>query len=346
MKKLKIIMSTILLLFLVCCTDDDPIVQFKLTTQVNPPESGSVTPETGAFNQGMDVVLTAIPSEEYVFVNWSDPSLGNENPLTVMMSEDKIITAVFEKKNYSLSIDILGEGLVTEEVVLAKSASGYPSGCILELKAEPLEGWYFVGWSGDCQGTENPLQLCMNKPMNLVAKFEKKIVIDNPIYLKGKSRFDVLAVKEDRVIVDGELMFLDMTAKLTPVDGQNYLLETIETMILPDGSKNTFRKVNFDVIITPGGTVMFSWPETWWELGEEKDNVLGQLLDHTGCIFSESVIKNGTLNYEGHFNGTSFSAKTHFLGKQIEPEPEMDQYWNILGLVEFNFSIELEVVSD
>jgi len=176
MRKIRILKITVfsfLLLFFGFCTDDDPIVQYKLTTECTPTESGSVTPSSGTFNEGDDISLAAIPSAEYIFKNWSDGATGNENPLTIIMNADKNITAVFEKKNYSLTIIVEGEGTVTEEIIQAKSAGDYPSGTIVKLTAVPSEGWEFDEWVGDYVGEENPIQIAVNEPKSLTAKFNR-----------------------------------------------------------------------------------------------------------------------------------------------------------------------------
>ncbi|SNR38382.1 InlB B-repeat-containing protein [Lutibacter flavus] len=170
---LKPIVYTLLLLLFVVCTEDDPI-QYKLTTHVNPPEAGSISPSSGFFEEGTEITLTATPSAEYNFKNWSDGITGTENPITFVFNTHKNITAEFEKKNYSLNIEIVGEGTVTEEIIQAKPATDYPSGTIVKLNAVPSDEWEFLEWSGDYQGTENPLQITIDEPINLIAKFEKK----------------------------------------------------------------------------------------------------------------------------------------------------------------------------
>ena len=172
----------------------------------------------------------------------------------------------------------------------------------------------------------------------------KKQIIQDDYCLAGTSHFDVYAVKEQRSVIDGDLVFLLMTAELTHVGGQNYLLETEELVPLPDGSFMLYRKISFDVKITPSGVVMFSWPETWWELGTDRYNVLDQLLAHTGCIPHGPGVNKGTLNYKGHFDGTTFNAATTFMGEQVNPEPDIVDYWYIDGPAKFEFSFNMEVV--
>jgi NOL1/NOP2/fmu family ribosome biogenesis protein len=170
---LKLTLCTLLLMLLTTCSDDDTI-QYQLTTQVSPAETGTITPPSGLYNEGTEIELKATPIEEYIFKNWTGDASGNVNPLTITMLEDKNITAVFEKVNYSLTIEIVGEGTVNQEIVLAKSSSkDYESGTTVQLTAVPDAEWRFVEWSGDYTGTENPIQLTMDQAMTLTAKFEK-----------------------------------------------------------------------------------------------------------------------------------------------------------------------------
>lgn len=55
---------------------------------------GSVT-GAGEYEEGAEVTLTAVPAEGYEFVCWSDGS--TENPYTFTASEDKTLTATFQK---------------------------------------------------------------------------------------------------------------------------------------------------------------------------------------------------------------------------------------------------------
>ena len=119
---LKLTVSVMFLALLTFCADDDPI-QYQLETLCIPEETGTVTPLPGMYNEGTEIELKATPNEEYIFTNWTGDASGNVNPLTIIMLEDKNITAVFEKVKYSLSIEVIGEGAVNQEIVLAKYSS-------------------------------------------------------------------------------------------------------------------------------------------------------------------------------------------------------------------------------
>ena len=103
-----------------CSTDEDDApppaaIVKKYTLAVTAGEGGSVSTTGGEYEQGQTVNVTATPQEEYIFTGWSD---GNTDPTrTVTINETKTLTANFEKKKYSITINIEGEGEVLEEIV-------------------------------------------------------------------------------------------------------------------------------------------------------------------------------------------------------------------------------------
>lgn len=174
--------STILFLFLViigCSKDENNITQHALFVEVDPIEGGSISPSSGKFEDGKTVTLLATPSTDYVFKNWAGDASGTGNPTTIIMNSDRTVTAVFEKRGYSLTIDIEGEGTVKEELLENTGASKYPSGSSVKLTAVPIDGWEFVEWSGDLSGVDNPVTISINETRNVKAIF--KSVLYNQI---------------------------------------------------------------------------------------------------------------------------------------------------------------------
>ena len=170
MKKYAILLLS--LLILTTCESDDPI-QFKLSTQANPPEGGTISPSSGTFDEGEEVTFKANPSDEYVFKSWSDDASGDENPMTVVMTDDMFVSANFEKRNYPLTIEIQGAGTVKEEIVPGKSTNEYPSGTTVQLTAIPEEDWEFVRWEGRLNIEENPMVITITEPTTWTAIFKQ-----------------------------------------------------------------------------------------------------------------------------------------------------------------------------
>jgi hypothetical protein len=72
-----------------------------LTVDVGPSDGGSVSLEpfqhAEGYAAGAELMLTAVASEGYEFVDWSGALTGSENPTTIIMDSDKIITANFSE---------------------------------------------------------------------------------------------------------------------------------------------------------------------------------------------------------------------------------------------------------
>src|SRR5690625_4702208 len=158
-----------LLLLTNCSTENTPI--YTLSTNVNPSEAGSVNPSSGEYDEGTEVELTATPNEHWVFNGWQGDHSGNQNPASIVMDSDKSITAQFIKREYPLTINVEGEGSVQEEVIQQKTTD-YPHGTIVQLTANPAEGWEFIEWSGDVEGTEKVVEIEVDEEKSITALFQ------------------------------------------------------------------------------------------------------------------------------------------------------------------------------
>jgi len=72
-----------------------PQGQSALTVLINGPGSINVNPPGNVFATNQSVTLTATPYAGQGFINWSGDASGTENPLTVAMSQSRVITANF-----------------------------------------------------------------------------------------------------------------------------------------------------------------------------------------------------------------------------------------------------------
>ena len=74
---------------------------FSLTTSVE--GLGSVSPESGTYNGGTVVSITAIPDSGYIFASWSRDLSGTNNPQDIIMDNDKTLTANFIRDNVGIA---------------------------------------------------------------------------------------------------------------------------------------------------------------------------------------------------------------------------------------------------
>lgn len=153
--------------------------------RVNPARPGTVQPtSTGnivtqdfrgiTVNQAVaSYRLTAEPAEGWTFDRWEGDLTGNENPVDIVVDEDKDITAVFVEEQieeFELTVTASGQGSFTLDPALAT----YPDGTDVTLTATPETGWRFGQWSGDLNTTDNPATLTMDSDKTVTAEFEQE----------------------------------------------------------------------------------------------------------------------------------------------------------------------------
>lgn len=120
------------------------------------------------YNSGEIVVLTATPATGYTFTEWTGDETGTQNPLSVIMNSNKVITANFTATTETYTLDVIAEnGTVEQDPVKID----YNNGEIVVLTATPVTGYTFTGWTGDETGTQNPLSVTMNSNKDITANF-------------------------------------------------------------------------------------------------------------------------------------------------------------------------------
>ncbi len=78
-----------------------------------------------------------------------------------------LMTGTADATNYTLTVNAQGSGIVTKN----PTNSTYPSGVTVIVTAMPNAGWYFANWSGDTNGSVNPLNVVMNANLAITGNF-------------------------------------------------------------------------------------------------------------------------------------------------------------------------------
>jgi len=183
MNTIKLLLTiTLLLVAISCITDTTPT--FTLTTSFS--GKGTVTPFGGNYKHGELVILTGIPSSNWEFENWRGDGVGSSNTLEVIMDSDKHIFANFIEKPYPLNINVIGEGKVVEEVILAKNK--YSSGTMVKLTPVSTKGRVFIEWRGDISGSTYPFIIEVISETNITAVFSEVVLEDGEVYNHITSR--------------------------------------------------------------------------------------------------------------------------------------------------------------
>ncbi|UCG29426.1 MAG: NF038122 family metalloprotease [candidate division WOR-3 bacterium] len=145
----------------------DYILSFYINTRVAGGGSVEIEPDTPWHDPGTPVELTAIPDSGWIFYQWGNDLTGNTNPATVIMDDDKFITASFLTEFVTLTVTVVGDGTVEVTPNMAQ----YPRGTVVELLAVPDSGWIFSHWSGNLWGSQNPDTIIMNDHKEVTANF-------------------------------------------------------------------------------------------------------------------------------------------------------------------------------
>jgi len=147
-------------------------------------EGGSVTePGEGTFvypaSANVTIVAQADASSHYHFVAWTGDVAAIANPqaasTNITMYDSYSITANFELDAgwNSLTISTTSGGLVTEP---GQGTFVYEDGAIVDLIAQPDEGYEFVRWTGDIAAIANvnaaQTSIIMNGSYSITANFE------------------------------------------------------------------------------------------------------------------------------------------------------------------------------
>ena len=163
------------------------------------------------YNSGTIIELSASPASEWVFVEWKGDFSDVENPTQITINKPKNITAVFEKKQYPLNIEIEGKGSVEEKIIKPGLANDYNSGTIIQLNAVPENGWSFLKWSGDLLSSKNPIEITVDMAKTIKAEFF------NPDQFTG---LPIIYVNTNGVAIDSKEDYVEGVASI--IGGENY----------------------------------------------------------------------------------------------------------------------------
>lgn len=151
-----------------CGTESKPV--YQLTVFVN--GEGSISPSGGEYEQGETITLTATSSAGWRFQEWGGDADGTSNTLTFTIQNDVSVTAIFQRKDYPLSIDVEGQGTVEERIVTSNKSTDYPYGTVVELTSNPNDGWVFYEWDGALIGDENPKEIDIDEEKSVTSVFK------------------------------------------------------------------------------------------------------------------------------------------------------------------------------
>lgn len=141
----------------------------KYTLTVNVFGNGTVTlsPAAATYTNGTIVTLTALPSVNWAFSNWTSDLTGKQSPVNIIMNGNRTVTATFTQiPQYYLTVSVIGNGSVTESHV-----GPCLEGANVTLTAVPGINWRFWNWSGDGSGQQGQTSIIMGGNKTVAATF-------------------------------------------------------------------------------------------------------------------------------------------------------------------------------
>lgn len=161
--------------------------QFTLSKNVSPSEAAtdgcsvSANPNQATFDANTSVVLTAAPGANWEFQEWTGALSGTTNPQTLVLNENKSVTAVFKKKaaakvNLITSVNP-SEASADGCTVTPSGTNQYEINSNAMLDAQAGTGWVWDKWTGSLTGTNKPSTLLMDSEKNVVANFQPVLTL-------------------------------------------------------------------------------------------------------------------------------------------------------------------------
>jgi len=212
-KPLYLLVRKIYLLFFILifsCSKDEPP---RYLLSVSASLGGAVSTTGGDYAEGKSVTITATANAEYQFVNWSNGS--TQNPITITLMADQVLTANFAKVKYNLTLSTEGEGSISEQLI-SSGRVDYNSGSVVRLTATPAVGYSFTGWTGDLTSTDNPVEVDITSAKSITAVFDL-IVVSLQVDIEGEGE-----VLEEVVAARSTDYNYGDTVKLTPQPAEGF----------------------------------------------------------------------------------------------------------------------------
>ncbi len=149
---------------------------FGTTLNTTAAGGGSVilNPPGGVYPFGSVVQLSAIPTAGNYFGIWGNAASGNINPLFFTLTNaNPTVSSLFAPVSggqVGFTVVSVGRGTIT----VTPRANVYAAGTGVSVTAVPEAGQTFLGWTGDANGSANPLGLTLNSSMLIYANFTKR----------------------------------------------------------------------------------------------------------------------------------------------------------------------------
>lgn len=125
----------------------------------------------GGYQVNEKVTVSAVAQVGYVFNRWTGDLAGTENYRTILVGEDKSLTAIF---NSTLTIYCSPSEGGSVALEPAQSINGYAAGTEAAISAKASKGYRFVTWEGDASGSDRAIKITVDEAKTITARFAEQ----------------------------------------------------------------------------------------------------------------------------------------------------------------------------
>jgi uncharacterized repeat protein (TIGR02543 family) len=150
-------------------------LHYSISAILEPSGGGSVRLQpdqpSGGYLVNQTVSVFAVAEEGYVFSRWTGDLAGNGNPRTLLVGEDKSITAVFNPTVTTYCSPSEAGSVALEP---AQSINGYATEAEVVITARANKGYRFVAWEGDASGSDRSITITVDEAKTITARFAEQ----------------------------------------------------------------------------------------------------------------------------------------------------------------------------
>ena len=146
--------------------------RYSVTAILEPSGGGLVRLQpdrpAGGYPVNQSILVYAGAETGYVFSRWGGDLLGTENPRSLVVTDNKAITAIFNPTITVYCSPSEGGSVALEP---AQSINGYAAGTEVLMSARAKKGYRFLSWEGDMSSSGKSITITVDAPKTITARF-------------------------------------------------------------------------------------------------------------------------------------------------------------------------------
>ena len=253
-------------------TAEFAINQYSITTASSHSERGTTQGDT-TINYLEEITISATANYSYHFVKWSD---GNtDNPRTLVLTQDTILTAEFAINQYSITTASSHSERGTTQGDTTVNHGEY-----VIISATPNYGYHFVQWSDG--NTDNPRTLVLTQDATFTAEFAP-----------NQYSISTTSADPERGTTQGDttVNYLEEIT-ISAIANYGYHFSSWN-----DGNTNNPRVIQ----VTEDSTFTAQFDKNIYKITASCDNQMGSVTALDSAEYLDEITISATANYGYHF---------------------------------------------